>query len=200
MKDWTEVYISPRPRSWIVGAGDCPPRGAAQMDRELQSSTFLHAGTGVGGPRVHRNVSAVGPTVGNKTISEHRCSHTLIVTCILSHTNTAHALSPTCTHTHSCALCIHPCTLTLPHAHAAPFACLTLAISAPLSVGHHVSSLLDQLPGAAVTQYTGWEAQVTSIYCLTLLEARSPTARRWQDWSLPRTLRESLLQASLPGL
>lgn len=71
---------------------------------------------------------------------------------------------------------VHTCTLTLPRAHTAPFACLTLAISAPPSVGHHVSSLLNRLPGAAVTRYTGWEAQVTSIYCLTFLVARSPTA------------------------
>lgn len=129
----------------------------------------------------------------------HTYMHPCTNTHVHSHTDTAHTLSHTCTHSLVCTVHTYmhthtsPCThrtLCWPHAdRLCPSFCWSLRL---------FSSGLASRGGCHTVHRLG--AQVTSIYCLTLLGARSPTARRWQDWSLLRTLRESLLQASLPGL
>ena len=91
MKDWTEAYISPRPRSWSVGAGDCPPRGVAQMDgnyraspsarpRDTKRSTLCHPGVrespGTGGqgrgptPGEGLQVPCLGEVIRGKMLRE----------------------------------------------------------------------------------------------------------------------------------
>lgn len=44
---------------------------------------------------------------------------------------------------------------------------------------------------------SGWEAQITEMDSLTVLEVRSPRSSCWQGWFLLGTLGDSLLHASL---
>lgn len=101
--------------------------------------------------------------LGIRRSSEHRCSRTLILTCILPQTQT-------------CLLTYKHCTHSFPQRHTQ-----SLVYTVHTYMHAHASSsthLLDWLLGAAVTQYTGWEVQGTSVYCPTLLESRSPLLAR----------------------